>query len=220
MKKALLAFIVLVFIAGSVNAQGSRDDDSYYIYFDWGVNRTIQDMPQPGGYFLYDFDLNQLMMSAVRTYRAFNVYAKNNSPGIETDNIMDHSAWPNWYIKYGWDTPDADSTWSNGTRYLISLDTVQKKWWLFYVEYPYPGQGTKYLSVPLSGKTKKVEYNEEDNTVEIELEEDHGDWGCFWIWGIEVFKLQDKHFIMHLDLDTETGWIAPKQIAKPKKPKK
>lgn len=169
------------------------------------------------------------MISAVRTSRAFNVYAKNGSPDILTgDPIVDHCAWPAWYYGpwpgkpegYGWDTPDADSTWKNGTRYLISLDTFQKKWWLFYVKYPYPGPGTKYLTVPMSGKTKKVEYNEEDNTVEIELAEDHGDWGCFWIWGIEVAKLQDKHFIMHLDLDTESGWIAPKQIVQPKPPKK
>ena len=132
MKKDLMIFMVLVFIAGSVNAQGIRDEDSYYIYFDWGDNRTDQD--RPGGYVLYDFEINQLMMSAIRTSRAFNVYAKNNSPGIETDNIMDHSAWPNWYITHDWDTPDADFTWdAKGTRYLISLDTVQKKWWLFYV---------------------------------------------------------------------------------------
>jgi len=157
-------------------------------------------------------------MTAVRTNRGFNVYAKNHLPHVETGiPIVDHSAYPEWYEYYGWDVPDAGSDWSDGkgTHYLISLDTFQKKWWLFYVDYPYPSlKGTADIYVPMRGTIKKVEFNEDDDTVDIDIEEDNGDWKLYWVWGTDYVKLQDKHFIVHLDLLNKEGYIAPKQLLK------
>ncbi len=216
MKKILMVFMVLAFIAGGVNAQ--RDDDSYYIYFKWSDSHP--GTTNPGGYVFYDLDLQQLCMTAVRTDRGFNVYAKNGSADAETGApVVDHSAYPSWYASYGWDVPDADPAFNaSAPFYLISLDTFQEKWWFVYSDYP----KTKIvdLYVPMGGKTKKVEFNEAGTEVDIEIEDDKGDWACYWVWGFDYVKLQDKKFILHLDLVAKTGWMAPKQIVMPKPPKK
>ncbi|MFC2156875.1 hypothetical protein ACFLT9_03485 [Acidobacteriota bacterium] len=212
MKKLLLLLVIFVFFVGGLNAQGVRDDDSYYIYFSW-TNSGL------GGNVFVDAGLEQLAMCAVRTSRGFNVYAKDGSPNAETgDPITDHSAWPSWYSGYGWDTPDADPSFnSSAPFYLISLDTYQGKWWFFYSAYP--KTGIRSLYVPMSGKIKKVEFNA-DGTVDMEIEDDKGDWACYWSWGIEAIRLQDKKFLVHLDLVNKEGYIAPKKIAEVKKPKK
>lgn len=212
MKRILMLSIVFMFFVGSINAQFVRDDDSYFIYFNWTDKRP--DQLAPGGYVFYDIDLNQLCMTAVRTNKVFNVYAMNNSPDAETGApVMDHSAYPDWYAGYGWDVPDADASWSGGTRYLLSLDTLQQKWWLFYIEYPYPStKGVADVYVPMSGRTHKVEFNNDGTEVDIEIEEDQGDWACYWVWGFDYVKLQDRHFVVHLDLVNKTGYMAPKQL--------
>ena len=218
MKKVLITMSLFLFILGTLNALDGRDEDSYFIYFSWTDARPDQD--PPGGYVFYDFDQEILAMTAVRTNRGFNVYAKNHLPDTDTGApIEDHSAYPSWYANYGWDVPDADAGWSEGTRYLLSLDTFQKKWWLFYVDYPYPStKGTADIYVPISGTIQKVEFNENDNTVDINIEEDNGDWKIYWVWGTEDVKLQDKHFVVHLDLTNMDGYIAPKQLVKGGKP--
>jgi len=211
-----MSLFLLIF--STLNAQGVRDEDSYFIYFNWTDARPDQN--PPGGFVFYDFDRGILAMTAVRTNRGFNVYAKNHSPDAETGApILNHNAYPTWYAMYGWDVPDAGAGWSNGTRYLLSLDTFQKKWWLFYVEYPFPStKGTADIYVPMSGTIQKVEFNENDNTVDINIEEDNGDWKIYWVWGPEDVKLQDKHFVVHLDLTNKDGYIAPKQLVKGGKP--
>jgi hypothetical protein len=212
MRKILTLSIFTLFLVGIVNAdQWVRDDDSYFIYFNWTDTRP--DQTPPGGYVFYDLDQGLLAMTAVRTNRGFNVYAMNNSPDAETGaRIVNHSAYPSWYALYGWDVPDADAGWSNGTRYLLSLDTFQKKWWLFYVEYPYPStKGVADIYVPMSGAIQKVEFNE-DNTVDIYLLEENGDWKTFWVWGCDYVRLQDRYFVAHLDLTDKEGYIAPSQL--------
>ncbi|MFC2170311.1 hypothetical protein ACFLRM_07130 [Acidobacteriota bacterium] len=211
MKKILMISIVFLFFVSGLNAQ-VRDDDSYFIYFSWTDARP--DQAAPGGYVFYDSVEDMLAMTAVRTNRSFNVYARNNSPDAETGaKVVDHSAYPSWYSSYGWDVPDADASWTNGTRYLISLDTVQNKWWLFYVEYPYPStKGVADIYVPMSGTIHDVEFNEADNTVDIHIDEDNGDWKCYWVWGVDNVKLQNRHFIVHLDLANKVGYIAPESL--------
>ena len=73
---------------------------------------------------------------------------------------MDHSAWPSWYETYGWDTPDADPSWNcaagpyqcGAPYYLLTIDTYQGKWWLFYTQYPNQPStaGVANLYVPMS----------------------------------------------------------------------
>ncbi len=213
MKKVLMLSVIFLFFVGIVNAQGVRDDNSYFIYFDWTDGRP--DLDPPGGEVFYDLDLGQLGMNAVRTNRGFNVYARNNSPDAETGaRVVNHSAYPDWYSKpaYNWDVPDADASWANGTRYLISLDTFQEKWWLFYTDYPFPSntKGTVNIYVPMSGTITDVEFN--DNTVDIYLLEDGGDWKTYWWWGFDYVRLQDRTFMVHLDLDAKTGYMAPRQL--------
>lgn len=209
MRKISPLFIVFLFFVGSVNAQGVRDDHSYFIRFNWTDNRP--DLAPPGGFVF--FDGAEICMTAVRTNRGFNVYAKNNKPDQETGApIEDHSAYPNWYVNYGWDVPDADAGWSGGTRYLLSLDTYQGKWWLFYIEYPFPSnKGVCDVYIPMSGDTKKVEFND-DGTIDIDLKEDDGDWKCFWVWGMERVELDGKDFVAHIDPSSRTGYIAPKKL--------
>ena len=203
-----------------------RDADSYKIYFEWSQGRPVPG--SPGGSLFQDD--GYITLTAARTSRAFNVYAKNNSTGVETDRVEDHSAWPTWYANYGWDTPDADPLYNcsagpyecNAPFYLLTIDTYQKKWWLFYTQYPNQPStaGIANLYVPMSGKTKKVTINDDD-TIDIEIKEDGGDWKTFWGGGaFEVVKLQDKHFVVHLDPDSKTGYMAPKQLVKGGKPLK
>ena len=195
----------------SLTPSGVRDADSYKIYFEWSdTNPTGGDL---GGYVFLDGA--EICMTAVRTIRGFNVYAKNNKPDQETGApIVDHSAYPSWYAEYGWDVPDAGADWSNGTRYLLSLDTYQKKWWLFYIDYPYPStKGTCDLYVQMSGDTKKVTFND-DGTIDIDLKEKGGDWKIFWSWGMEDVDLDGKNFLLHLNPVDKTGYIVPKKLLK------
>lgn len=223
MRKILMLSIVFLFFVGSINAQGVRDDDSYRIYFEWSQGRPLVGLPG-GSLFL---DAGYITLTAARTSRAFNVYAKNNSPDAETSTpIVDHMAWPVWYATYGWDTPDADPSWNcpppkepydcNAPFYLLTIDTFQRKWWLFYTQYPNQPStaGIANLYVPMSGKTKKVKFND-DGTIDINIDEDGGNWKTFWGPGaFEDVKLQNKHFVVHLDPVEENGYIAPKPKGK------
>jgi len=213
MKKVLMLSIVFLFFVGIINTQGVRDDDSYFIYFSW--TDDYPNVTPPGGYVFYDEDDPSILtMTAVRTNRGFNVYAMNNSPDAETGaRVVDHSAYPDWYSNpaYDWDVPDADASWSNGTRYLITLDTFQQKWWLFYIDYPFSHpKGVFDIYVPMSGTITGVELN--DGTVDIQLIEAGGDWKTYWVWGFDEVKLQDRNFVVHLDLVAKTGYMAPKQL--------
>ena len=202
-----------------------RDADSYYINFAWSGGRPTPG--SPGGFFFLDPDSGYLTLTAARTSRAFNVYAMNNSPGVETERVEDHSAWPNWYASYGWDTPDADPSYltltticedgpyeCNAPFYLLTIDTFQGKWWLFYTQYPNQPSthGIANLYVPMSGVTHKVTTND-DGTIDIEIEEDGGDWKT--LWGedaLEDVKLQDRNFVVHIDRNEKNGYMAPKQL--------
>ncbi|MFB0565811.1 MAG: hypothetical protein ACETWK_09055 [Candidatus Aminicenantaceae bacterium] len=222
MRKILMIFIVCLFFVGSVNShQGERDDDSYYIYFEWSQGRPFPG--SPGGSLFIDG--GYISLTAARTSKGFNVYAKNNSPDAETGApIKDNSAWPDWYKLYGWDTPDADPSYqcTDGPYlcaapfYLLTIDTYQGKWWLFYSEYPNQPStaGVANLYVPMSGGIKKVEFND-DGTIDMDIDEDDSNWATFWLVGqIEDVKLQDKHFVVHIDPEAKTGYIAPKQLLK------
>ena len=205
----------------SLTPAGVRDADSYKIHFAWSQGRPIPG--SPGGSFFLDPDSGYLTLTAARTSRAFNVYAKNNSPGVETDRVEDHSAWPDWYVTYGWDTPDADPLWNCAVAYqcaapfyLLTIDTYQRKWWLFYTQYPNQPStaGIANLYAPMSGSTKKAKFND-DNTIDIELKEDGGDWKIFWQPGaFENVKLDGKGFVAHLDPYAKTGYIVPKKLLK------
>ncbi len=77
MKKVLMLSIVFLFFVGIINAQFLRDDDSYSIKFDWANSAW-----NPNGVVVI-FDSGEVLMTAVRTSRGFNVYAKNNSQDAE-----------------------------------------------------------------------------------------------------------------------------------------
>lgn len=217
MKKVIMVLVVFLFVMGSVNVQAQRDADSYSINFAW--SQGLPTLGSPGGFFFSDS--GYLILTAARTSSAFNVYAMNNSPGVETDRVKDHSAWPDWYAANGSDTPDAAPDYNcpagsyqcNAPFYLLTIDTYQGKWWLFYSQYPNQPStaGVASLYVPMSGVTHKVTFNA-DNTIEIEIEEEGGDWKNFWSWGFEDVKLQDRHFVVHLDPGSKTGYMAPKQL--------
>jgi hypothetical protein len=133
MKKFIMVLVVFLFAMGSVNVQAQRDDDSYYIEFAWSQDSPRPIPGEPGGSLF--LDAGYIILTAARTSRPFNVYAMNNSPGVETDRVEDHSAWPDWYATYGWDTPDADPEWNchgtpymcNAPFYLLTIDTYQGK---------------------------------------------------------------------------------------------
>ena len=219
MKKILMLSMVFLFLVGSINAQGVRDDDSYRIDFNWSNSDPIPG--SPGGW-LFE-NSGHIILTAARTSSAFNVYAKNNSPDAETgDPIEDHSAWPSWYLAKDWDTPDADPAYQcgagdyecNAPFYLLTIDTFQEKWWLFYSQYPNQApsnRGVASLYVPMSGDTHKVTDNG-DGIYEIEITEDGGDWKTLWAWGFEDVKLQNRHFVVHLDRDAMNGSITPEQL--------
>lgn len=205
MKKVLMIFMVFLFFVGSVNSHiYVRDDDSYYIYFTWSHNRSVL----PGG--LGYNDLNSISISAARLTQGFNVYAMNNSLGVETDRVVDHSAYPDWYLANGWDVADFE-------KYLIIINTHAEVWALLYVEY---GRGeidgeVHRVNIPMSGTTKQITFND-DGSVDIELEENGGDWRIWWgvdtPWTYDNVKLQDKHFIAHIDFENKIGYITPKQL--------
>ncbi len=216
-------FISVIFFVGSINAvQWVRDDDSYRIYFAWSQGRPVIGLPG-GSFFIHG---TEIILTAARTSRAFNVYAKNGSPDAETGaKIKDHNAWPYWYWHghgQGWDTPDADPSYQcaagpyqcGAPYYLLTIDTYQGKWWLFYSQYPNQPStaGVANLYVPMSGKTRKIKFND-DGTIDIDLEEDHGAWKILWEWGVENVKLQDKKFVVHLDPATQTGYMVPKMLS-------
>ena len=228
MKKVLMLSIVFLFFVGSVNAdEYVRDDDSYYIHFAWSGGRPL--VGKPGG-FLF-LDAGHISLIAARTREAFNVYAKNNSPDAETGApIEEHTAWPIWYWGdpevldddgYGWDTPDASPLWNcdvayecNAPFYLLTIDTYQGKWWLFYTQYPNQPStaGIANLYVPMSGKINDVEFNG-NGTIDIDIEDEGNDWKTFWGPGaLENIKLQDGHFVVHIDPVTKTGYMAPRQL--------
>ena len=225
MKKVLMLSIVFLFFVGILNAQGVRDNDSYRIYFEWSNSRPTIGNPGGHGYFLGDY----ISLTAVRTSRAFNVYAKNGSPDADTGApIHDHSAYPTWYATHGWDVPDADPSFKcpagpylcGAPYYMLSIDTYQEKWWLVYTQYPNQPStaGIANLYVPMSGSTQEVSFN--DGTIDIVLKEDGGDWRIWWgrdtPWGFEDVKLQGDEFVAHIDTTKQTCYIVPKKLLKKK----
>ena len=216
-----MVFIVLAFITGSVGAQVGpvgnphvRDNASYYIHFEWTDNRGMA--PCGLGY----EGLNDVAILGAKLMMGFNVYAKNGQPDYDTGApVVDHSYYPDWFGLMGWDVPDF-------TYYVLTIDTHAKTWILCYIDYSTSAVAPRILNrlnVPFSGKTKHMTFIEE-GVIEIELEEAGGDWKVWWggdtNWDYEDVKLDDKKFIAHIDFNEQQGWIAPKDIVKPKKPKK
>jgi len=209
MKRILMLSIVFLFFVGTINAQGVRDDDSYRIYFEWNDDRSNP----PGGVGYFDEDIITISISGAKLTEGFNVYAKNNSPAWGTgDPISDHSAYPEWYALMGWDVPDFD-------YYFLVIDTHAETWGLFYVDYGRAGSAldgqVNRVNIPMSGITKLITLNG-DNSVDIDLEEIGGNWKVWWggntPWDYENVRLQDKHFIAHIDFNNKTGYIVPRQL--------
>ena len=219
MRVVIIASLIVLICAPVLTAQGVRDDDSYFIYFSWTDKRPDQELPGGFGYLDTDEDPD-LTLTAVRTSRAFNVYAKNGQPDQETGApVEDHAAWPDWYANYGWDTPDADPdpVWPGGSYYFLTIDTYADRWALCYGQYPNPPRSTRGLAnlyFPISGYVKKAIYNG-DGTVDLELVEDGGNWKVHWLTDVkEEVILEDKKFIAHVDMNTKTGYMVPKKVVK------
>ena len=210
MKKIMIAFFLMVFFVGVANAdQGTRDDDSYRIYFEWSQTVPIS-KDEMGGYF-YQHD-SFFVLIAARTNEGFNLYAKNRSPDAETGApVVNHSAYPEWYSNYGWDVPDASPDFATSApNYLLTIDTYQGKWWLFYSGNPW--DSIRSLYVPMSGSVNHVSFND-DGTIDFILKEDGGDWKAIWSWGYEVVKLDRHFFVGHLDTNAKTGYLEPRKLS-------
>lgn len=214
MKKLLTTISVFFFLLGiAIAAEGARDDTSYYIHFNWSNSCPTDGV---GGSLFISGE--EVALIAARTSKGFNVYAKNNQPDAETGApVKDHSAWPSWYLQHGWDTPDADPAYSNNSpNYLLTIDTVARRWALIYSQDPNYHTGSRgvcSLYMPMSGPTDSVIFNN-DGTIDIYLREDDQNWATQWSWGIENVRLDGPRFIAHIDPNNNEGYLVPFKVTR------